>query len=91
MYQIEENDKRALLYKSECQLFAQKILWKPFKLLKTMNADAGNRGLEIVCYSRDDHAKCLVIGQFITTWDMLLNSAEQQNTFYVGVLHCALS
>lgn len=42
MYRVEQNRGRTLLYKSEYQLRAVKIVWKPFKLLKDMAADSKN-------------------------------------------------
>ncbi|VIO87462.1 Uncharacterized protein BM_BM7119 [Brugia malayi] len=85
MFRMEENETRNLLYTSDSQLYSSKILWKPFKLPKNTVTDSKKRNFEVVCYSRDDHTKCSIIGQFITTSDVLFKNAEERKILYLRV------
>ncbi|EJW77516.1 hypothetical protein WUBG_11575 [Wuchereria bancrofti] len=85
MFRMEENETRNLLYTSDSQLYSSKIPWKPFKLPKNTIIDSKKRNFEVVCYSRDDHTRCSVIGQFIATSDVLFNNAEERKILYVGI------
>ncbi|KAM3725950.1 Copine family protein [Dirofilaria immitis] len=85
MFRMEGNEMRNLLYTSDYQLYSSKILWKPFKLQKNVVVDSKNRNFEVLCYSRDDHAKCSIIGQFMTTSDVLFKIAEERKFLYLQV------
>uniref|UniRef100_A0A1I8EA73 Copine domain-containing protein n=2 Tax=Wuchereria bancrofti TaxID=6293 RepID=A0A1I8EA73_WUCBA len=85
MFRMEENETRNLLYTSDSQLYSSKIPWKPFKLPKNTIIDSKKRNFEVVCYSRDDHTRCSVIGQFIATSDVLFNNAEERKILYLCV------
>ncbi|VDK62455.1 unnamed protein product [Onchocerca ochengi] len=83
IFRMGENEVRNLLYTSDYQLYSSRILWKPFKLSKNVVVDSRNRNFEVLCYSRDDHRRCSIIGQFTTTSDVLFESAKERKTLCV--------
>ncbi|EJD75881.1 hypothetical protein LOAG_17060 [Loa loa] len=85
MFGMGENEKRNLLHTSDSQLYSSKILWKPFKLPKNIVINPQNRNFEVLCYSRDDHTRCSIIGQLIITSDMLLKNAEERKIFHLRI------
>uniref|UniRef100_A0A0R3S2L4 Copine domain-containing protein n=1 Tax=Elaeophora elaphi TaxID=1147741 RepID=A0A0R3S2L4_9BILA len=85
MFRMEENETHNLLYTSEYQLYSSRIIWKPFKLPKNTVLDTINRSFEVLCYSRDDHTRCSIIGQFITTSDVLFKNAEERKIICLRV------
>uniref|UniRef100_A0A1I7W0S7 Copine domain-containing protein n=1 Tax=Loa loa TaxID=7209 RepID=A0A1I7W0S7_LOALO len=91
MFGMGENEKRNLLHTSDSQLYSSKILWKPFKLPKNIVINPQNRNFEVLCYSRDDHTRCSIIGQLIITSDMLLKNAEERKIFHYNGTKCATS
>uniref|UniRef100_A0A8R1Y1G7 Copine domain-containing protein n=1 Tax=Onchocerca volvulus TaxID=6282 RepID=A0A8R1Y1G7_ONCVO len=85
IFRMGENEVRNLLYTSDYQLYSSRILWKPFKLSKNVVVDSRNRNFEVLCYSRDDHRRCSIIGQFTTTSDVLFESAKERKTLCLEV------
>ncbi|VDK87661.1 unnamed protein product, partial [Litomosoides sigmodontis] len=85
MFRVEENEMHNLLYTSDCQLYSSKILWKPFKLPKNVFTGSDNRNFEVLCYSRDEREKCSIIGQLITSSDVLFKTSEQRKILYLQV------
>ncbi|KAL3982808.1 Copine family protein [Acanthocheilonema viteae] len=85
MFRMKENETRDLLYTSDCQLYSSRILWKSFQLPKSILIDSKNRNFEVHCYSRNDHARCSIIGQFITSSDVLFKNAKERKILCLQV------
>ncbi|OZC04874.1 hypothetical protein X798_08144 [Onchocerca flexuosa] len=85
IFRMGENEVRNLLYTSDYQLYSSKIFWKPFKLPKNVIVNSKNRNFEVLCYSRDDHRRCSIIGQFTTTSDVLFECAKERKALCLQV------